>query len=136
MLQKTDALPLRPDWVNIYLADRKGSARITGRELPGIVPTGVAAENVSLPGQLRLLSVYPNPFNPAVTVRYTVPASGHITLIVYDIMGRKLKTLAEGFHSSGTYSVSWNSINTASGVYFCRMEACMHEETVKMLLIR
>ncbi|MDP2982378.1 MAG: DUF3160 domain-containing protein [Candidatus Latescibacter sp.] len=136
MLQKTDALPPRPDWVNIYLADRKGSARITGRELPGIVPTGVAAENVSLPGQLKLLSVYPNPFNPAVTVRYTALASGQITLIVYDIMGRKLKTLAEGYHSPGTYSVRWNSINTASGLYFCRLKAGMHEETVKMLLIR
>jgi hypothetical protein len=136
MLQNTDALPPRPDWVNIYLADRKGGARTSGRELPGIVPTGIASENGSLPGQLRLLSAFPNPFNPAVTVRFTAPVSGPLTLVVYDIMGRKMKTLAEGYHSSGTYSVMWNAGSAASGVYFCRLKAGNHEETVKMLLIR
>ncbi len=135
-LTTVDRHPPRPDWVNIYLADKDGNAFAAGRELPGVLPTGVAEENGSSPEQFRLLSVYPNPFNPATTVTCTVPSSGHITLTVYDILGRKVETLMSGHQAAGTYSVRWNAGSAASGVYFCRLKVGAREETVKMLLVR
>ena len=133
---KTDALPSRPDWVNIYLADRSGNSFAAGRELPGILPAGFEDDEESTPQQVRLLSVYPNPFNPSTTVTYTVPTAGPVSLTVYDILGRKVETIAEGNHAAGTYSVRWNAGNAASGVYFCRLKAGAREETAKMLLVR
>lgn len=135
-LLKIDALPPRPDWVNIYLADRNGNSRSAGRELPGVLPTGVDGDAMTSPGQFSLLSVYPNPFNPAATIRYTVPSSGKVTLAVYDILGRKVETLVEGYHSKGNYSFRWQPQNGASGLYFCHINAGGREETIKMLLIR
>jgi hypothetical protein len=135
-LQKTDALPPRPDWVNIYLADVNGNSRSSGRELPGVLPTGIEDNSTASPLPFSFLTVYPNPFNPAATIRYTVPASGNVTLDVYDILGRKVETLVEGRHAAGTYSVRWNAGANASGIYFCRIKAGTREETAKMLLIR
>lgn len=131
-----NTVPNRPDWVNIYLADVNGEALGSGRELPGVLPSGVADEESSAPEQFRLLSVYPNPFNPVTTVQYTVPSSGRVTLIVYDILGRKVETLVDGNRSAGEYSVRWDAKGMSSGVYFCRLRAGARNETIKMLLIR
>jgi hypothetical protein len=122
--------------VNIYLADAKGNTLGAGRELPGILPTGVGEDNSTAPQAIRLLAVNPNPFNPSTTVSYTVPSDGPVILAVYDILGRKVATLAEGHHASGTYSVRWDGRNAASGMYFCRIQTAGREETVKMALVR
>ncbi len=129
-------LPPRPDWVNIYLADGKGDAFAAGRELPGILPTGVGEENEPVPQQIRLLSVNPNPFNPSTVITYTVPAAGTVSLIIYDVLGRRVETLVTGNHAAGTWSAHWNAGNAASGVYFCRLKTGAREETAKMLLVR
>ncbi|MHB9028113.1 MAG: DUF3160 domain-containing protein [Candidatus Latescibacterota bacterium] len=128
--------PARPDWVNIYLADAKGNTLGAGRELPGILPTGVGGNNNVTPQPMKLLAVNPNPFNPSTTVSYTVPSAGPVTLAIYDILGRKVATLVEGNHAAGTYSVLWDARNAASGMYFCRIQAAGRGETAKMVLVR
>jgi hypothetical protein len=135
--QVTDKnIPSRPDWVNIYLADAKGSALGLGRELPGVLPTGVGEGDNTAPHALRLISVNPNPFNPITTISYLVPAPGPVTLAIYDILGRKVVTLTDVHHASGMYSIRWDARNVASGMYFCRIQTAGHEETAKLVLVR
>jgi flagellar hook assembly protein FlgD len=89
----------------------------------------------------RLHQNYPNPFNPATTIRYDVPAAGAVTLRIYDIGGRLVRTLVNGVQSAGLKSVRWDGTNNdglriASGVYFCRMTAAGFAETQKIVLVR
>ncbi len=65
---------------------------------------------------------YPNPFNPTTTINYQLPNDGFVTLKVYDILGRLVKTLVDGNKSEGRYSVQFNGSNLASGVYIYQLK--------------
>ncbi|MFZ1081368.1 MAG: PQQ-binding-like beta-propeller repeat protein [Candidatus Kryptoniota bacterium] len=89
-------------------------------------PTGLvdAIKKVGeTPKTFQLLNNYPNPFNPSTVIRYQVPAASHVTLTVYDILGREVKTLVNRNQSSGEYDVTFDGGRYASGMYFCRMNA-------------
>ncbi|PJB00437.1 MAG: hypothetical protein CO128_00590, partial [Ignavibacteriales bacterium CG_4_9_14_3_um_filter_30_11] len=60
---------------------------------------------------------YPNPFNPSTVIKYQLPEQGFVTLKIYDILGREVKTLVNEFKSKGRYSINFNAGNLASGVY-------------------
>ena len=73
-----------------------------------------------------LLQINPNPFNVFTTIRYYVPQTGNMRLAVYDMLGRKVKTLVEGLVSTGTYSIDWDGTDdlgrrASSGIYFCHI---------------
>jgi hypothetical protein len=131
-----NTVPARPDWVNIYLADGKGNARDKGRELPGILPTGVSEGAGNTPTAVSLIAVSPNPFNPVTTIRYIVPSSGRVLITVYDILGRTVETLVDAPRDAGEYAVRWNAGRRASGVYLCRIRTGTCDQTVKMMLVR
>ncbi|HCQ00392.1 MAG TPA: hypothetical protein DIT99_06710, partial [Candidatus Latescibacteria bacterium] len=71
---------------------------------------------------------FPNPFNPATRIRFTLPHSGEVTLIIYNILGQKVRQLLnKAPHSAGSYTIEWDGINrvghpTSSGVYMYRIE--------------
>jgi hypothetical protein len=79
---------------------------------------------------------YPNPFNPTTTINYQVPESGHVTLKVYDIMGKEIATLVDGVKNRGSYNVNFSmeQYRLASGIYFCRLSAGKNMLTTKMIL--
>jgi cyclomaltodextrinase / maltogenic alpha-amylase / neopullulanase len=82
----------------------------------------------TLPRELALEQNYPNPFNPVTTIHYEIPASGIVTLRVYDLLGREVATLADGIMGAGRYAATWNARNdrgaaVGSGVYFYRLTA-------------
>jgi hypothetical protein len=89
-----------------------------------------------VPGVLTLSQNYPNPFNPATTIRYTVPAAGHVTLKVYSILGQEVRMLASGFHQPGTYRVQFEARGLASGVYFYALEGAGRAVVRKMLVVK
>jgi hypothetical protein len=84
----------------------------------------------------------PNPFNPSTRIRYEVPVGGgKVTIRVFDVAGRFVKTLVDGFETQGRKTITWDGTNgrgnhVASGVYFCRMEAPGFAKTVKVTLVR
>jgi len=83
----------------------------------------------------------PNPFNPATRIRFSLREGGDVTLQVFDVRGRPVRTLADGYFPHGTYDVTWNGAtdsgrNAASGVYFCRLMTPRKEFTKKMVLLR
>jgi len=95
------------------------------------------------PDQFRLHPNYPNPFNPETTISYDIPAGGSpmVTIQIYDVMGREVRTLVREPHHAGCYRASWNGrddagSNVSSGVYFYRLESEKFSMSKKMLLIR
>jgi len=89
----------------------------------------------------KLKQNYPNPFNLNTTLSYHVARSGMINISIYDLMGRNIKTLVNGFQKSGLTSVVWDATNdegheVAAGLYFYKMEAGNFRRTNKMLLLK
>lgn len=79
---------------------------------------------------------YPNPFNPLTTIRYSVPKLSHVSIKVYDVLGRKVATLVNEEKPIGNYEIQFNAKNIASGVYFYRMQAGSFVETKKIILLK
>ena len=107
------------------------------RPIVAIDRTVVPVENmVSFPLKYDLYNNYPNPFNPSTIIKYDLPKSSFVKLIIYDILGRKIKTLVNKEQIAGKYEVPFIGSNLASGVYFYRIEAGNFIETKKMVLLK
>jgi hypothetical protein len=79
--------------------------------------------NTSIPGTYEMSQNYPNPFNPATKINFAIPKQGHVTLKIFDLLGREISVLVNNEMSPGYYTVDFNGSNYASGVYFYRLEA-------------
>ncbi len=89
-----------------------------------------------LPSEFALHPSYPNPFNPAAALRFDLPKACEVRLTVYDIAGREIAALAEGFYPAGRHSTLFDASGMASGVYFARLQAGEFSQTRKLLLIK
>ncbi len=88
------------------------------------------------PARFRLSQNYPNPFNPTTTIEYNLPARLHVTIRVYDILGREVATLVDATQDAGSYRVVFDGSTLASGLYFYRLIAGSHVSTHEMMLIK
>ena len=79
---------------------------------------------------------YPNPFNPSTVIRYSVSSAQLVTLKIYDVLGREVKTLVNEERPSGSYEIEFNASNFSSGIYFYQLTAGDFRETKKMILLR
>jgi hypothetical protein len=79
-----------------------------------------SASHEVLPQAFFLHSNYPNPFNPSTEIRFDLPDAGNVSLVVYDVLGREVAELANGYSQAGYHSRTWNATDQASGVYFAR----------------
>ncbi|MBD3423141.1 MAG: T9SS type A sorting domain-containing protein, partial [Candidatus Latescibacteria bacterium] len=98
-------------------------------------------EDNEVPGRSCLSQNYPNPFNPVTTIRFSLARKGHVKLCIYDVRGRKVKTLLDRKLGIGTHTVSWDGRNerkeaVASGVYFYRLDARDRTVSRKMVLLK
>jgi hypothetical protein len=75
---------------------------------------------------------YPNPFNPSTTINFDLPEPSHISLVVYDVLGRKVAELENGMKEAGYHSTTWNANKVASGIYFARFTATNVRGNVKL----
>jgi Secretion system C-terminal sorting domain len=91
---------------------------------------------LTIPKEFVLLQNYPNPFNPGTVISYLLPENGFVTLKVYDMIGREVKTLVNDRQTAGTHSVKFNAGNLSSGVYFYRLQAGNYVNTKKLMLIK
>ena len=104
------------------------------------VTTGVAQELP--PTGFVLHPCYPNPFNPSTTIRYDLPASAKVGLVVYDVAGRLVRTLvAAETVGAGSHEVVWNGRDesgrvASAGVYYCRLDAGQYAQTRRMTLVK
>jgi len=86
--------------------------------------------------EYKLSQNYPNPFNPTTKINFALPKQGFVTLKIYDILGREIKTLVNEIKQSGNYTVDFNGSEFSSGVYFYRFESGTFNEIKRMLIIK
>lgn len=98
--------------------------------------TAISSPSRRAPAAFRLDQNYPNPWNPAATIRYELKQRTHVILTVYDILGRQVMRLVDGKETAGVHTVRMFSGNLASGVYYYRLQGGPFAETKKMLVIR
>ena len=79
---------------------------------------------------------FPNPFNPVTKINYQVPVTNHVSLIVYDLLGRKIVTLVDEVKLAGKYDVTLDASNLPSGVYFYKLQVENFSSSRKMILLR
>lgn len=94
------------------------------------------SETADLPAQFALQQNFPNPFNPTTRIGFTVPATGRVTLTVYDILGNEVATLLNEEMERGEHAVSFNAAALASGTYFYRLQSGGQITTKKFLLLK
>ena len=101
----------------------------------------LASAATAVPGTYSLMPNYPNPFNASTVIGYQLPVSGQVTLAIYDVLGRKVRTLLNAYREAGNYTARWDSEDDRggelkSGVYFCVFETGDFSQTRKMVLTR
>ncbi|NQS96923.1 MAG: T9SS type A sorting domain-containing protein [candidate division Zixibacteria bacterium] len=116
----SDGGPLVPDWYN------------WGESFDDL--TGEAS--AFTPQRYEISPAYPNPFNPETHLSFALPNNGKVSLIVYDITGREVAILAEGWYSAGSYEVVFDGSALASGVYFASFKAGDFIQVRKMVLMK
>lgn len=108
------------------------------------VGTATGLEEVpvrDLPVSFALHQAYPNPFNPETTFRYDVPREGTVRIVVYDALGRRVRTLVTATSEPGEHRIRWDGlgdggVSAASGLYLVRMEADGFVGVRRVLLVR
>ncbi len=120
-----------------------GNYKLVPRKNPdfgSVTPVGIT--NISeIAESYQLLQNYPNPFNPTTTIKFSLPVSGFVSLKIFDITGRQVNSLFNGFMNGGTYSTRFDAYSLASGTYFYSLvvndtKGGRFVETKKMVLIK
>ncbi len=117
----------------------ENNAEFVEVELHGVAEGYVTAgptPSSNIPGTFALYEPYPNPFNPTTTLEFAVPAGARVNLVVYDVMGRKVATLVDGWRDVGTQKAVFDGSGLASGIYFARMQAGDFHQVQKMVLLK
>jgi uncharacterized delta-60 repeat protein len=148
-------------WVAIYsgqgnyddaaysiVVDGSGSVYLTGTSWRGYgtdydyatikysQPIGIKKISKDIPDKFSLSQNYPNPFNPSTIINYQLPKSGDVKLIIYDAIGRELKTLVNEQQNAGSYRVEFDGSDFSSGIYFYKLSGGDFVETKKMILLK
>ena len=98
--------------------------------------TDIEENQGTLPWKFSLEQNYPNPFNPATIINYSVPKTAFVTIKIYDILGREIKTIVNEEKIAGNYSVQFNGTGLSSGIYFYRMKSGDFVQTKKLVLLK
>ncbi len=127
--------------LSIYVNDSSVFAGIYGSGLWRLPLSDIitAVKRPIVPSFLKsffLWQNYPNPFNPSTIIDYDIPKLSHVTINVYDLLGRKVKTLVDTEKLPGHYQVTFNASRMPSGVYFYRITAGTFVQTKKLMVIK
>jgi hypothetical protein len=138
-----------PDSYHYYvIAYTKGSWPITGS--PDSDPSDIVTINASpapkrfaLGDQMQAkqvdhtcIAIFPNPFNPATTIQYSLAEGAAVSLKVYDLLGREVGSLVDDYQNPGSYNVIWDGHKLNSGIYLCRFQAGGFSKLIKLTLTK
>jgi subtilisin-like proprotein convertase family protein len=89
-----------------------------------------------IPSRFNLYQNYPNPFNPMTKIKFDLPKDVNVSVRIYDILGREVLVIADGFYKAGSYSINFDGSNLSTGTYFYRIQAGDYTDTKKMVLVK
>ncbi len=100
-----------------------------------------AHDNVLIPNQFKVYDAYPNPFNPVTTLRYQLPEANLVSVIIYDMAGKEVKTLIHQQQNQGLHTFQWNGTNNlgntvSAGIYLYQVHSGIYNQTNKMILLK
>jgi hypothetical protein len=90
----------------------------------------------NIPSKISLLKSSPNPFNSKTKISFALPNGGMVSLVIYDITGKEIVKLSEGWKTTGSYEIDFDGSDMTSGIYFARLKAGDFSETMKMVLLK
>jgi hypothetical protein len=99
-----------------------------------ITNTKVELNDDIKPVDFTLYQNFPNSFNPSTNIRFSVPRSGLVSLVIFDTLGKEIGTLVNSFHETGSYNITWNAKNLPSGIYLARLQIKEYTKTIKLIL--
>jgi hypothetical protein len=122
-------------------ADVKVSFRAVGRDGEIISQVTKDFHVEGIPESYALHQNYPNPFNPVTKIEYDIPGDGNVSLVVYDVLGRQVITLVNGFQTAGYHDVLWDGTDergkkAGAGIYIYRFTTAVYSEAHKMVLLK
>lgn len=97
---------------------------------------GIEPYSNEVPSKFELQQNYPNPFNPTTNIKFGLPKDGFVSLKIYNLIGKEVKTLVEGNHRAGSYNMTFDAVNLPSGIYFYTLRTNEFTETKKMMLVK
>jgi len=118
------------------------SAMAAAKTFTNLLPYVVNGEDAVAVDKIAYgLSNYPNPFNPSTDIQYGLAEAGNVEILIYNVLGQKVKTLVDGRKEAGNYVVRWNGTNDygqalPSGMYFLRMQAGQFRTDRKLLFLK
>ncbi len=98
--------------------------------------TSILNESIESPDRFFLYQNYPNPFNPSTNIKFDIPKAENVELKVYNVLGKEVASLIEGFKPRGSYSIELNATSLSSGIYYYKLNAGEFWETKKMLILK
>lgn len=115
-----------------YILDFE-AAEALAKTLTAVDP---GASGRAIPRDFRLEQNYPNPFNPSTVIEFTLPQRAHVSLELYDVLGRRVMTLVDGTLEAGSHRTVVDASRLAAGVFFYRLTAAERSMTKKMMVLR
>lgn len=101
-----------------------------------VAMVGIQPVSNEIPGEFKLYTNYPNPFNPITKIKFDIAKNTNAKLLVYDVLGRVVETLLSSEIKAGRYEIDFDGYSLASGVYFYKLVTNEFVETKKMLMIK
>ncbi len=97
--------------------------------------------DITIPTEFKLSQNYPNPFNPTTSIVYEIQHESNVKLVIYDLVGNKIRTLVNDYKQVGQHTISWDGRDNlgqavSGGIYFCKLQAGDFIQTRKMLLLK
>ena len=141
LMLETQVTNLTVDW-DVWAFDGYDPTPSTGSRTFTVDASDLlSVNNIALPTSYALHNNYPNPFNPVTNILYDIPELTDVKLEIFNVMGQRVRTLAEGKHEAGRYQIVWNATNDigeslSSGMYIYRIQAGDFVSVKKLVLMK
>lgn len=114
---------------NYYVAESFSPVHFAG-------PTGLDESGIELPQKTEISQNHPNPFNASTAIEYSLAGPSYVNLTIYDVQGRVVEKLVDGYETAGAHKVIWQADNIPSGMYFYKIQTADYARTLKMMLLK
>jgi hypothetical protein len=133
-LTSPSVLALTVSGTNLFAGT--GAGGVLRRPLSEMIIATRETSPYDIPGAYSLRQNYPNPFNPTTTIEFMIPSKSHVSLQIFNVLGRLVTTLVNETLDPGRHTAVWDAHLFASGVYLYRLQAGEYQETKRLVVLR